>query len=209
MSLILMTTPFYKALILQGEIWCWSLWGLKGLKQIEDLPWKCTLHGLFCRISSAVVLYNYFILFFFVHHKMGKAVGSRFGKSSKKNQDFVSFAREIAFTIRQVKHHVYVKRQTRICNTWPSFLFTCRLLFIISILVSLNLLTIRIVLTCFYLLIFHFEKFSTWIWRLLFAVYVKLKLSICANIFEIEQWWLMLETVIKRGNRLYISHWNT
>ena len=30
MSLILMTTLFHKALILQGEIWCWSLWGLKG-----------------------------------------------------------------------------------------------------------------------------------------------------------------------------------
>ena len=32
MSVILMTTLFYKALILQGEIWCWSLLGLKGLK---------------------------------------------------------------------------------------------------------------------------------------------------------------------------------
>ena len=31
MSVILMTTLFYKALILQGEIWCWSLLGLKGL----------------------------------------------------------------------------------------------------------------------------------------------------------------------------------
>ena len=30
-SVILMTTLFYKALILQGEIWCWSLLGLKGL----------------------------------------------------------------------------------------------------------------------------------------------------------------------------------
>ena len=26
------TLYFYKALILQGEIWCWSLLGLKGLK---------------------------------------------------------------------------------------------------------------------------------------------------------------------------------
>ena len=33
MSIILMTTLFYKALILQGEIWCWSLLGLKGLRQ--------------------------------------------------------------------------------------------------------------------------------------------------------------------------------
>ena len=31
MSVILMTTLFYKALILQGEIWCWSLLMLKGL----------------------------------------------------------------------------------------------------------------------------------------------------------------------------------
>ena len=30
-SVILMTTLFYKALILQGEIWFWSLSGLKGL----------------------------------------------------------------------------------------------------------------------------------------------------------------------------------
>ena len=31
MSLILMTTVFYKAVILHGEIWRWSLLGLKGL----------------------------------------------------------------------------------------------------------------------------------------------------------------------------------
>ena len=33
MSVIPMTTLFYKALILQGEIWCWSLLGLKGLNR--------------------------------------------------------------------------------------------------------------------------------------------------------------------------------
>ena len=33
MPVILMTTLFYKALILQGEIWCWSLFGLKGLSK--------------------------------------------------------------------------------------------------------------------------------------------------------------------------------
>ena len=32
MSSILMTTLFYKALILQGETSCWSLLGLKGLR---------------------------------------------------------------------------------------------------------------------------------------------------------------------------------
>ena len=31
MSLILMITLFYKTVILQGEIWRWSLLGLKGL----------------------------------------------------------------------------------------------------------------------------------------------------------------------------------
>ena len=34
MFLILMTTLFYKALILHGEIWYWSLLGLKGLNSI-------------------------------------------------------------------------------------------------------------------------------------------------------------------------------
>ena len=81
---------------------------------------------------------------------------------------------------RDVKHHVYVKRQTWICTTWPSFPFTCRWLFFFSthkLVVSSNFLSIRIVLSCFYLFIFYVEKFSTWIWRLPFAVYVKLKFS--------------------------------
>ena len=35
----------------------------------------------------------------------------------------------------------------------------------------------KIGLSCFYLFIFYFEKFSTWIWHLPFAVYVRLNLS--------------------------------
>ena len=38
-------------------------------------------------------------------------------------------------------------------------------------------LTIGIVRDCFYLLIFYSEKFSTWVWRLPFAVNVNLNLS--------------------------------
>ena len=70
---------------------------------------------------------------------------------------------------RVVKHHVYVKRQTWICTTWPSFLFTCRLLFLIS--TPKLVLSIRIFFNCLYLLIFYFEKFSAWIWRLPFLPY--------------------------------------
>ena len=33
MSVILMTTLFYKALILQGEMWYWSRLGLRGLPE--------------------------------------------------------------------------------------------------------------------------------------------------------------------------------
>ena len=74
----------------------------------------------------------------------------------------------------------------RICSTWPSFPFTYHLLFIISthkLVVSRNFLSTRIILSCFYLLIFYFEKFSTRIWRLSFAVYVNLELFIrhCRN----------------------------
>ena len=63
---------------------------------------------------------------------------------------------------------------------WPGFFFTCRLLFIVSthkLGVSHNFLPIGIVLSCFHLFIFYFEKFSTWIWHLQFAMYVMLKLS--------------------------------
>ena len=75
--------------------------------------------------------------------------------------------------IRDVKYHVYVKRQMRICTTWPSFPITRCLLFIISadkLVVPLKILSIIIVLSCVYLLMFYFEKFSTWIWCLLFAL---------------------------------------
>ena len=42
-------------------------------------------------------------------------------------------------------------------------------------------LSITIVLDCFYLLIYYFEKFSTRVWRLPFAVNVTLNLSINTN----------------------------
>ena len=53
--------------------------------------------------------------------------------------------------------------------------------------VSRNFLSVMIVLSCFYLLLFYFEQFSTWIWRLLLAVYMKLKLSINSHICGKQQ----------------------
>ena len=76
---------------------------------------------------------------------------------------------------REVKLHVDV--QTANANLYHVTMFLiCRLPFIIStqkLAVSRNFLSIRIVLSSFYLLIFYFEKFSTWIWRLPFAMYLK------------------------------------
>ena len=49
MSLILMTTLFYKAVILHGEIWRWSLLGLEGLKVwVEKHIQKGNQHSLNC-----------------------------------------------------------------------------------------------------------------------------------------------------------------
>ena len=39
-SSILMTTVFYKEVILQGEIWHWSLLGLKGLRNAQRSFWR-------------------------------------------------------------------------------------------------------------------------------------------------------------------------
>ena len=85
--------------------------------------------------------------------------------------------------------HVYAKRQTWICTTWPSFPLNCRLLFITStqkISSFTPVLSIRIVQDSFYPLIFYSEKFSTWIWRLPFAVNVSLiSLLIAVSHFKI------------------------
>ena len=62
--------------------------------------------------------------------------------------------------IREVKHHVCVKRQTRICTTWPSFTITCRLPFMISthkLVTSSNLFFI--VKNCFELFLSAHFKF--------------------------------------------------
>ena len=53
MSVILMTTLFYKALILQGEIWCWSLLGLKGLNYYW-LNKNCTYMTVFIPDSCCI-----------------------------------------------------------------------------------------------------------------------------------------------------------
>ena len=56
MSVSLMTTLFNKVLILQGGIWCWSLLGLKGLKEAAGavLPLFTTLLSLFSVLLSFV-----------------------------------------------------------------------------------------------------------------------------------------------------------
>ena len=64
---------------------------------------------------------------------------------------------------RELNHHVYVERQTRICTTWPSFSFACRPLFIISAHKFSSFMQFFIhknFLSCFSLLIFYFEMNS-------------------------------------------------
>ena len=70
---------------------------------------------------------------------------------------------------------IYGKRQTWISATWPGFPLTCFQLFFTwtSSTSSFTLFSsTRIVLDCFYLPIFYFEKFLTSVCRLPFAVYM-------------------------------------
>ena len=58
-SLILMTTLFFKAVILQGEMWRWSLLGLKGFKAgslLSKAPSNNEYHWLLCSVKSATFL---------------------------------------------------------------------------------------------------------------------------------------------------------
>ena len=64
----------------------------------------------------------------------------------------------------------------RVTKFSPYFPFTL-FCFYTEISSFMPVLTIGIVRDCFYLLIFYSEKFSTWFWRLPFAVNVNLNLS--------------------------------
>ena len=92
---------------------------------------------------------------------------------------------------REIKIHVYPERQTWICTTWPSFSphfpFTVYC-FYTKISSFMPALSIRIALDCFYLLIFYFEKFSTDVCRLPYAVNVNLNLSNIRCLYERKIW---------------------
>ena len=75
---------------------------------------------------------------------------------------------------REIKIHVYSKRQTWICTAWQSFSLNCLLLLLKNF---IPVLYLRIVLDSFYLLVFCSEKFSTWISLLPFAVNANLNLA--------------------------------
>ena len=85
--------------------------------------------------------------------------------------------------IREVKHHVYVKWQNYAnwyhMTKFPHYLSLTVQNYFYAHSLFFNFFSIRIfiVLSCFCLLIFYFEEFSTWIWCLPYAEYVKLKLS--------------------------------
>ena len=65
-------------------------------------------------------------------------------------------------------------------QVFPLVVVYC-LLLLLEINIFTPVLSIRIVLDNFYLLIFYFEEFSTWIWRLPFAANVTLNLPNLRN----------------------------
>ena len=62
MSVILMTTLFYKALLLQWEIWCWSLLGLIGLSLYISIAVIQKLE-IFCATKMQFLVICYLIQF--------------------------------------------------------------------------------------------------------------------------------------------------
>ena len=102
----------------------------------------------------------------------------RFVRRLKLNRARRAFSLRCSRDTREVKHHVYVKRQMRICTTWPSFPFTCRLLLIISthkLVVLPNFFAHKNSFELFFSAYFLFWEILNL--NLTFAVYVKLKLS--------------------------------
>ena len=88
----------------------------------------------------------------------------------------------LGWVVGEIKNHLYGKRQKGNeflprDQVFPFLSFTACSLFYTKISRFTRDLSIRFL----YLLIFYFEKFSTWIWRLLFVVKVTLNLSIISS----------------------------
>ena len=88
---------------------------------------------------------------------------------------------KININTREIKHRVFGKRQTWICQCYVTK-FSIYLSFTVYYIYTkigrfTPILSITIVFSWFYLLISHFEHFSTWISRLPFAVNAMLNLS--------------------------------
>ena len=82
----------------------------------------------------------------------------------------------LGWVIGEIKNHVYGKRQRNLYHVTKFYVFLSFTVHYFCTKISRfsRVLSIRFVLGCFYLLIFYFEKFSTSIWRLPFAVKVTL-----------------------------------
>ena len=78
-----------------------------------------------------------------------------------------------------IKYHVYVKFVPR--DQGSSFSSVVYCISTPNLVVSGNFLSIRIVLSCFYLLIFYFEKFPAWICRLQYTWSLNSLLSLTAS----------------------------
>ena len=92
----------------------------------------------------------------------------------------------LGWVIGEIKNHVYGKRQRNLYHVSKFYVFLSFTFHYFCTKVSRfwRVLSIRFVLGCFYLLSFYFEKFSTSIWRLPFAVKVTLNLSIISSILR-------------------------
>ena len=85
----------------------------------------------------------------------------------------VSAKEGLRFTFTPNSRREFVLRLTKFSPYFPFTLYC----FYTKISSFMPILIIGIVPDCFYLLIFYSEKFSTWVWRLPFAVNVNLNLS--------------------------------
>ena len=93
MSVILMTTLFYKALILQGEIWCWSALGRTSVKKKIDFTKRMYL---FCHPASRA----YFCLLDWGGEKEALPESHQtFGVAASRNPGLVNlvFSRQTGF----------------------------------------------------------------------------------------------------------------
>ena len=91
-----------------------------------------SLRGHVCFSGNTIWPFCFMFVYFFFYDRLKYLLHDAASLDLEADVFLRYWTKDIWLFNSEIKIHVYVKRQTWICTTWPSFPLNCRLLFITS-----------------------------------------------------------------------------